>query len=86
LKDEKAVTKAEPAGIAPPLGDMSPEEFRRFGHEVVDWIANYLSRTEDYPVLAQVEPGQLRSQLPPTPPERGEPMSEHVCLRARNFR
>ena len=64
------------AGTAPPLGDMSPEEFRRFGHEVVDWIAGYLSRTEDYPVLAQVEPGQLRSQLPASPPERGEPMSE----------
>ena len=40
------------------VGDMSPEEFRRFGHEVVDWIAGYLSRTEDYPVLAQVELGE----------------------------
>ncbi len=64
----------EPGATPPPAGDMSPEEFRRFGHEVVDWIANYLARPEDYPVLAQVEPGQLRSQLPASPPERGEPM------------
>jgi aromatic-L-amino-acid decarboxylase len=72
------MTKAEPPPPRPepPAGDMSPEEFRRFGHEVVDWIAGYLARPEDYPVLAQVEPGQLRSQLPSSPPERGEPMTE----------
>src|ERR1044071_5010316 len=68
------MTKAE--SPQPLAGDMSPEEFRRFGHEVVDWIAGYLARPEEYPVLAQVEPGQLRSQLPPSPPERGEPMKE----------
>src|SRR5215213_4065265 len=72
------MTKAEPPPPRPepPAGDMSPEEFRRFGHEVVDWVAGYLARSGDYPVLAQVEPGQLRSQLPPSPPERGEPMKE----------
>jgi aromatic-L-amino-acid decarboxylase len=64
-----------PDGLAPEAGDMSPEEFRRFGHEVVDWIAGYFSHPERFPVLAQVEPGQLRSQLPQSPPERGEPMS-----------
>ena len=66
----------EAAGGAPPLGDMSADDFRKFGREVVDWIAEYLSHAERYPVLAQVEPGQLLSQLPPTPPERGEPMEE----------
>src|SRR5215208_6990830 len=72
------MTKADPPQPRPatPAGDMSPEEFRRFGHEVVDWIAGYIARPEDYPVLAQVEPGQLRAQLPHSPPERGEPMSE----------
>ena len=68
------MTRAE--STQPPAADMSPEEFRRFGHEVVDWIAGYLARPEEYPVLAQVEPGQLRSQLPATPPESGEPMGE----------
>ncbi|HEX8115627.1 MAG TPA: pyridoxal-dependent decarboxylase, partial [Pyrinomonadaceae bacterium] len=72
------MTKAESTQPrpAPPAGDMSPEEFRRFGHEVVDWIAGYLARPEEYPVLAQVEPGQLRSQLPSAPPESGERMEE----------
>ena len=66
----------EPPGLAPRSGDMSAEEFRRYGREVVDRIADYLSHAERYPVLAQVKPGQLRSQLPPTAPAKGEPMPE----------
>ena len=66
--------KAE--GFAPPLGDMSEEDFRRFGHAIVDWIARYQNHIEDYPVLAQVEPGELRSQLPASPPAQGEAMEE----------
>jgi aromatic-L-amino-acid/L-tryptophan decarboxylase len=63
-------------GSAPTLGDMDAEEFRRYGREAVDWIADYLAEIERHPVLAQVEPGRLRSQLPPAPPERGEPMGD----------
>jgi aromatic-L-amino-acid decarboxylase len=51
---------------------MSPEEFRRQGHAVVDWIADYHSRIETFPVLSRVEPGEIRSKLPPTAPEQGE--------------
>lgn len=53
---------------------MSAEEFRRFGHEIVDWIANYLAHIEDLPVLAQIEPGDLTAQLPTSAPENGESM------------
>ncbi len=60
--------------VAPSTGDMPAEEFRRFGHEIVDWIANYFEHIEDLPVLAQVEPGDLKAQLPSSPPEKGEPM------------
>ena len=60
--------------LAPPTGDMSAEEFRRFGHEIVDWIANYFEHIEDLPVLAQIEPGDLKAQLPSAPPDQGEPM------------
>src|SRR5205085_11293573 len=60
--------------LAPETGDMSAEDFRRYGHEGADWISDYLSHNERYPALAQVEPGQLRSQLPSSPPQRGEPM------------
>src|SRR6476469_5364236 len=60
--------------LAPALGDMSKEDFRRFGHELVDWVAEYLEHVEDLPVLAQIEPGDLKAQLPSAPPEHGEPM------------
>src|SRR5437667_5663823 len=56
------------------LGDMPAEEFRRYGHELIDWIANYFEHIEDLPVLAQMEPGDLKAQLPSSPPEQGESM------------
>ena len=52
---------------------MTPEEFRRWGHAVVDWIAHYQETVASLPVLSRVEPGQIRAGLPATPPERGEP-------------
>src|SRR5215467_3185837 len=52
---------------------MTPEEFRRHGHAVVDWIADYYARIESYPVLSRAEPGQIRASLPANPPSHGEP-------------
>jgi aromatic-L-amino-acid decarboxylase len=52
---------------------MSPEEFRRQGHAVVDWIADYYSRIETLPVLSRVAPGEIRANLPKHPPQQGEP-------------
>jgi aromatic-L-amino-acid decarboxylase len=52
---------------------MTPEEFRRHGRAVVDWIADYYERIESFPVLAQVKPGEVRASLPPEPPMKGEP-------------
>jgi aromatic-L-amino-acid decarboxylase len=51
---------------------MSPDEFRRHGHAVVDWIADYHARIESYPVLSRTEPGQIRVSLPANPPLKGE--------------
>ena len=62
--------------LSPPLGDMNAEEFRRHGHELIDWIADYFERIEELPVLAQIEPGDLKSQLPVAPPQTGEPMDQ----------
>ncbi len=53
---------------------MSPEEFRRHGHAVIDWIADYLADPEAWPVLPSVKPGDLRKALPASPPEQGESM------------
>src|SRR5947208_1745962 len=64
--------------VAPVLGDMDKEEFRRFGHELIDWIADYFEQIEDRPVLAQIEPGDLKAQLPVAPPEKGEAMEEII--------
>jgi len=57
------------------FGDLDLEAFRAAGHEVVDWIAEYLARIEDYPVLSRVRPGSIRSKLPARPPEEPEPFS-----------
>lgn len=51
---------------------MTPEQFRQYGHAVVDWIADYQSRVESFPVLSKVKPGEIRAMLPPEPPARGE--------------
>jgi aromatic-L-amino-acid decarboxylase len=51
---------------------MPQEEFRRYGYAIVDWIADYHSRIESFPVMSQVEPGQIRASLPPHPPAQGE--------------
>ena len=52
---------------------MTPDEFRRCGHAVVDWIADYQSRVESFPVLSKVKPGEIRASLPENPPAQGEP-------------
>ncbi|WP_433711001.1 aminotransferase class V-fold PLP-dependent enzyme [Nocardia sp. CA-084685] len=51
---------------------MTADEFREYGRAVVDWLADYWDRVESLPVLAQVEPGQVREQLPARAPEHGE--------------
>jgi aromatic-L-amino-acid decarboxylase len=58
--------------VAPP-GDMDPEEFRRAGHAVIDWIAAYLADGGRLPVLPDIRPGDLRAQLPDRAPASGEP-------------
>jgi aromatic-L-amino-acid decarboxylase len=57
---------------AAPLGDMDPEEFRRHGHALIEWIADYLAKSERYPVLARVRPGDVRRALPAEPPVHGD--------------
>ncbi len=52
---------------------MTHEEFRRHGHQLIDWIADYRARVAGLPVMASVAPGAVRSQLPPGPPAEGEP-------------
>jgi aromatic-L-amino-acid decarboxylase len=53
---------------------MTPDDFRRTAHELVDWIADYLAHTDRHPVVPAVRPGDIRRALPPAPPEAGEPV------------
>jgi len=55
---------------------MTPDEFRRYGHEAIDWIAAYLENPQRYPVLPRVKPGQLTDALPEAGPRQGEPMEK----------
>ena len=53
---------------------MTPDEFRRIGHRVVDWIADYRSGIVSRQVLSRSAPGEVRQRLPAAPPETGEPL------------
>ena len=52
---------------------MSPDDFRRYGYEVIDWVADYLDTVDDRPITPAVEPGEIRAMLPATAPEQPEP-------------
>jgi aromatic-L-amino-acid decarboxylase len=54
---------------------MTPEEFRKHGHAIVDWIADYRATIESRPVMSPVEPGEVKSQLPTSPPKDPEPFA-----------
>ena len=53
---------------------MDAETFRRHAHDVVDWVADYLENSQEYPVLSRVVPGEVKGRLPVAPPDQGEPM------------
>jgi aromatic-L-amino-acid decarboxylase len=54
--------------------DMLPEDFRRHGQALLEWIAKYLEDPRQYPVLANCNPGELQRLLPAAGPAMGEPM------------
>src|SRR3984885_3857337 len=52
---------------------MTPEEFRKRGHQLIDWIADYRTKLTELPVMARTAPGEIRAQLPARPPDAPEP-------------
>jgi aromatic-L-amino-acid decarboxylase len=52
---------------------MTPDEFREYGHMLIDWVADYRAGIASRPVIAQTEPGQVKAALPPEPPAEPEP-------------
>ena len=54
---------------------MDIEEFRKNGHDFVDWMANYLENIESLPVKLDIDPGDIYKQLPDEAPTNGEPIT-----------
>jgi aromatic-L-amino-acid decarboxylase len=54
---------------------MSPDEFRKHGHELVDWMAGYMENVDKYPVKSSVAPGEIFNKIPDSPPVKSEPFS-----------
>ncbi len=55
---------------------MSPEEFRRYGHQLIDWLADHQAGVAGRPVQAATAPGAVAAALPTAPPEQGEPFGD----------
>jgi len=56
------------------LGDMPTKEFREYGHQLIDWIADHFENIDNVPVLPDVQPGEIKNKIPKSAPESGEPM------------
>ena len=56
------------------LGDMPAADFRRYGHQLIDWLADFQETLEQRRVLPDMRPGDLIKQLPAAPPAQGETM------------
>jgi aromatic-L-amino-acid/L-tryptophan decarboxylase len=54
---------------------VTPDEFRRNGYDLIDWIAEYLTTLEQRPVTSAAQPGDIRAALPEHPPTQPEPWS-----------
>jgi aromatic-L-amino-acid decarboxylase len=65
------MSKAPIAGFG-----MSPEEFLSAADAHLEWIANYFERIRTFPVLPSAKPGEVKSHLPETAPERGEAIDQ----------
>lgn len=51
---------------------MTPDEFRKHAHELVEWMAGYMENVENLPVKSAVAPGEIFSKLPDKPPSDPE--------------
>ncbi|ODM84146.1 pyridoxal phosphate-dependent decarboxylase family protein [Bradyrhizobium elkanii] len=58
---------------------MTPEEFRKRGHEIIDWLADYHAKISDYPVQPATQPGDVKAMLPVSPPVDAEGFDEIIA-------
>ncbi|XP_023875003.1 tyrosine decarboxylase [Quercus suber] len=70
LNSDNVASHTSSSNISP----LDPEEFRRQGHMIIDFLADYYRDVEKYPVQSQVEPGYLQKRLPKSTPHNPEPI------------
>lgn len=58
---------------------MTPEEFRKRGREIIDWLADYHAKISDYPVQPATQPGDVKAMLPASPPVDAEGFDEIIA-------
>lgn len=61
----------DPVPPTSPIPHLTPDQFRALGHRAVDWLASYMTRAEEFPVLSQVKPGEIAAAIPTAPPDQG---------------
>jgi aromatic-L-amino-acid decarboxylase len=74
MADERAGTEHAPLGTGPARREELLS-FRQSAEAASEWVARFLERLPELPVLARVEPGEVRAQLAAAPPEQGEPFA-----------
>ncbi len=57
---------------------MTPKDFKKLGYELIDFIVDYRERVQDFPVMSQVKPGEIRALLPASAPEQPEDLASIV--------
>ena len=57
---------------------MTPDEFRKQAHSLVEWMAMYLENVENYPVKSGVRPGEIFNKIPSLPPSEPEPFENFM--------
>ena len=77
----KAVTELQgaPGAEGTRSYHMTGDEFRRAGHALVDWIADYHAGIEQYPVMSRAQPGEVRANLPQQAPQTGESFAQMMA-------
>ncbi len=63
---------------------VNAEEFRKLGHEFVDWIVAYREQIESLPVMSPVKPGEIRARFPKQPPQEGGHAARALSLLQRD--
>ncbi len=64
---------------------MDAQEFRRLGHQLIDWVADYREGIERHPVMSQVTPGSIRAAFPTEPPQQGQGMDQALQALERDI-